>query len=391
MQKTELAKLAIQLLSEHCKTADFITPKIVATWKPPDKKSTTESNSQGKVKLTPFIDIEDREPEWFMFNKIPANDLSVISGPGAAGKTYLACYMAGHVTNGTPFEDGHPCKMGNAIFFPPEGQRSALKKRLEANGADMDKCFIIEREGARIELKDCKEIEEAMDGIAAKKGIECRLIVIDPVMSFTGRRNPNRDNHVRELLVPLQDLADRKKVTIILVAHHGKAEHSTSQNQVSTSIAWVNVPRSVWQIYRDKDDKDLRYFAPSKTNDCKDPKAVSFRIENVEGQAAGRVQIIGMNVDKTADDLMREQRPDALRGRPSTESAFAKGWLTAHLADGGQPSTKIYYAAKKAGIKGRTLEAAKAELGIESGKVGSGKGSYSVWKLPSTSKPPEDT
>jgi hypothetical protein len=48
-------------------------------------------------------------------------------------------------------------------------------------------------------------------------------------------------------------------------------------------------------------------------------------------------------------------------------------------------------AADAAGIKERTLETAKAELGITSGRVKFGLGSRSVWTLPPKSQPPTDT
>ena len=156
-------------------------------------------------------------------------------------------------------------------------------------------------------LSDCSRLEESIDETERLTGFPAALLIIDPVMSFVGKKNPNYDNEVRQLLTPLQHLADRRKITIILVAHHGKAEQSMASNQTSGSVAWVNVPRSAWQIYRDTKDNDLRYFAPAKANDCIDPTTVSFRIVKPDG----KVQIVSMDVAKTADDFMNEQRKAA--------------------------------------------------------------------------------
>jgi len=302
----------IEALKELYKNTERVTPEVVATWK---QSEPAEMESASKIKLTCLTDIEDREPEWFMDNKIPANDLTVISGMGGCGKTYFTCLLASHVTNGEPFPDGHLCDMGNVILFPPEGQRAALKRRLIKNGVDLQKCFILEGEAVfdkktqtwvldPIILSDCPRLEKAIDEAEQKTKHPTRLLIIDPVMSFVGKKSPNYDHEVRQLLSPLQSLADRRKVTIILVAHHGKSEHSSSQNQTSGSVAWVNVPRSAWQIYLDKENNDLRYFAPSKYNDCIDPTTVSFRIVKPNGV----VEIVSMDIVKTADDFMNEQR-----------------------------------------------------------------------------------
>jgi KaiC/GvpD/RAD55 family RecA-like ATPase len=308
----------IEALQKHYRSTERVTAEDVAKWK---QDESAKSESTSKIKLTCLTDIEDREPEWFMDNKIPANDLTTISGAGGCGKTYFTCFLAMHVTNGESFSDGHPCKMGNVIIFPPEGQKAALKRRLKMNGVDLGKCFILEGAAVYdkktqtwvldpIMLSDCSRLEESIDEAEQLTGFPTTLLIIDPVMSFVGKKNPNYDNEVRQLLTPLQHLADRKKITIILVAHHGKAEHLSSQNQTSGSVAWVNVPRSAWQIYRDKEDNDLRYFAPAKTNDCIDPTTVSFRIEKPDG----KVRIESMDVAKTADDFMNEQRK-SVRGR----------------------------------------------------------------------------
>ena len=309
----------IKALKALYKSAERVTAEDVAKWKQDEAE---KKESTPKIKLTCLTDIEDRKQEWFMHNKIPANDISVISGGGGCGKTYFTCYLAAHVTNGSPFPDGHPCEMGNVVFFPPEGQRTGLKRRLVVNGVDLQKCFILEGTAVfdkktktwvldPIALADCSRLEEAIDEAERLTGYQTILLIIDPVMSFVGKRNPNYDNEVRQLLTPLQSLADRRKITIILVAHHGKAEHSTASNQTSGSVAWVNVPRSVWQVYRDKEDKDLRYFAPAKANDCIDPKTIAFRIVSQPGHDEGRVEIVSMDITKTADDFMNEQRKAA--------------------------------------------------------------------------------
>jgi len=389
---------------------ELIVEEELATWKQyldrygkyddnsiAGKPAAGHSQANGsRVKLTRFEDIEDRKPDWFMFNKIPANDITIISGEGGGGKTYFTCHMAAHVTNGTPWADGSPCEQGAVIFFPPEGQQSALKRRLIANGVDISKCRLLEGKMSYdahtgtygvdvISLADAAWISEAIDEVERETGVPVKMVVVDPVGNFTGRSDSYKDTEVRQILAPLQRLADEKKVTFILVAHHNKAEHSSAQKKVMGSVAWANIARAHWVISVDKTDKDLRYFAPSKYNDCKNPTAIAYRIVSDEGQWEGEVRVESMDIAKTATDLMLEQKQSGQLGRPLVKRDEAKDWLEDFLSSGMKPSKEIYKAASDAGISSSTLDRAKKELRIMTQRVGFGKEGQSYW-MPLLSK-----
>jgi len=85
---------------------------------------------------------------------------------------------------------------------------------------------------------------------------------------------------------------------------------------------------------------------------------------------------------------MHEARQDTKPGRPPTAISEAETFLQELLADGEKPAKEIYEAAEAVGIKKRTLDSAKAEMGVVSEKVGFGRESYFVWKLPLINTPP---
>jgi RecA-family ATPase len=332
--------------------------------------SKTSSNS--KIKLTRFDEIEERPVEWFIHNKIPANDMTVLSGEGSVGKTYFTCYAAAHVTTGTRWEDGNFCKKGQVIIFPPEGQKSSLQQRLIANGADLTKCWLLDGKISSdpetgtewvdlINLDDNTWIAEAIDEVEMRTGEPVVLVIIDPVGNYTGQGDSYKDTDVRRMLTPLQRLADEKQVTFLLVAHHNKTEMSSAANKVMGSAAWVNLARAHWVISVDKDDDALRYFAPSKYNDCINPKAIAYRIVSLEKQWVGRVQILDMNVSKTASDLMHEQR-QAQRGRKPDKRNEVKEWLRTYLGNGEKFATEIYEAGDAQEFSKRTIDRAKSGL-----------------------------
>ena len=237
-----------------------------------------------------------------------------------------------------------------------------------------------------IVFQDRYSIERAIDEWAESTGFPVQFVVADPIGNFVGGAKTGRDPEVRSFLTPLQQIAEKKGIAFILVAHHGKAFHSHSQNQVLESVAFVNTARSVWQIYRDKQDKDLRYFAPSKCNDCIDPKAVSYRIVAPHGE----VQIVERDIAKTADDFMLESRQEVKPGRPPAKRTEAMTWLENFLADGEKSFKEIETAWEAEGFSEDTMRQAARKLGVKKRSEGFGKDKVGYWSLPFMIAPPID-
>ena len=380
-------------ISEAFENVKPITPDIATTW----NQFTPPRRDKPSRMVRSFDEISTEAQRWFLHNKIPADDISIMSGGGAVGKTYLVCLFAAHVTLGKAWPDGHSCEMGSVLFFPPEGNEGSFKRRLAANDVDLSKCriqtggtFVDKKTGEPyidpIFLTDWVSIEKGIDDTEEETGHKCRLIVIDPVMSFTAGKNPNRDNEVREILDPIGRVLQRKKATMLLLMHHSKADQGTAQSLVSTSVGWVNRARAVWQIHKDPHDTDLRYFVPTqKTNDCINPTAWSFRIKSPSPDVwEGKVIIEGTGLDKTADDLVYAQRQANApkRGRPANERLACEVRLLEVLKDEDRPASEMLELLKADGYGESTIRSAKKSLEIES----VGKGKSTLWHLPPDSE-----
>ena len=379
-------------------TGQMVPVDLYDEYKP---KAEQTKNSQGRnvesvdgqdtvptrIIITDCSTVEITEPKWLLANTIPKHEITIISGPGAVGKTYLTCYFASLSTKGHSW-NGVPCEKGCVLFFAGEGKTDRFVARLKNNGADLNLCGILE--GKEIYDKKSKQwfldpivfqdrdaIERAIDEWAEKTGLPVQFVVADPIGNFVGDAKIGRDAEVRRFLTPLQQIAEKKDIAIILVAHHGKASHSQSQHQVLESVGFVNTARSVWQIYRDKEDKDLRYFAPSKTNDCIDPKTVSYRIVPPQGE----VQIVDTDIDKNADDFMNEDRRNSGAGRKNTKLVQCISWLAQLLKGGDRLQSEIMKLAKEMEFGKSTVNAAKRELEIES--IRESKNDPWQWHFPS--------
>ena len=76
------------ILTEQKEAMDDVATRALTNAKP-DKPSRM---------VRSFDEISTEPPKWFLHNKIPANDISIISGDGAVGKTYFVFFLVEHIT-----------------------------------------------------------------------------------------------------------------------------------------------------------------------------------------------------------------------------------------------------------------------------------------------------
>ncbi|MGH7133586.1 MAG: AAA family ATPase [Phycisphaerales bacterium] len=111
----------------------------------------------------------------------------------------------------------------------------------------------------------------------------CRLVVIDPVTAyFPDGRDSHKQTDVRRVLAPLADLAQRRAVTILLVAHLNKDAMAPEVYRVSGSTALPAACRAVWSVWRDPDDPELRLFKPIKLNLARDGGVRRYRLAETQ-------------------------------------------------------------------------------------------------------------
>ena len=310
-------------------------------------------------------DIIDRPDNWLLPNMFSMGELSLIAGQGGVGKTFFTCLLASLVTNGYQWQ-GASVPEGGVLFFAPEGRHDKFRNRLRLNSVNPERYAILEGKRVYCEktdeyyvdpvtFADTAAIEKAFDEFETKAGISVKMLVADPIGSFMGDAKTCRDSDVRRVLKPLEQVAQRRDIALIFVAHTGKIQHQISQNRVLDSVGFVNMARAVWMVFKDPEDEHLRILAPSKGNDLIDPKAVSYRI--VDGQ----VQVVDYGLDRHADDFVQQGQSGK-----TTKVEESGEWLQGLLADGSKPVKEIYELGEMAGYSKRTLNSAKKIMGIES-------------------------
>jgi len=362
---------ALKLISNGMKTGIFDHDKIGGFYQ---EIKSLDSFADGKKWTTLLSSIESQRVEWLWQNYIPIGRLSMISGDPGDGKTFLALDLTARVTKGTVWPDGSKVgKLGRAFYLSIEDKAAdTLRPRIDSLGGDSSKITILNPEFEDFlcfaEKGGLRLFEDEV-----KKSEGLRLCVIDPILDFSGRVNPNAPEQVRALLAPLSHIAEKYNFALILIAHLNKAQSMSALYRTGGSTgAWLGKCRAAFMIFRNQDDKKQRFFAPLKSNlAATDPDRLSFRI------IESRLEFEKATEDMDIDDYINPQ----LRAE-AQESSFAVRWLKEALKDGPVDSKEIQERAiEEAGIAKTTLWRASHKLKVITKMEGFGKFRTSTWSL----------
>src|SRR5262245_9865709 len=150
------------------------------------------------------------------------------------------------------------------------------------------------------------------------------LVIIDPVVAFTGKADTSKAWEVREFMAPLMVLANQRGFALILVCHLNKQNASKAMYRNSGSIDFVAACRSCFIVAEDPDEPGLRVLAHIKNSLAPRQPSLSFYIDKNGFRW-------GDEVDVTADELLG---PNVTRNRERRQLETAKKFLEQILANG---------------------------------------------------------
>jgi hypothetical protein len=352
---------------------------------------------------------------WLWQNRIPFGALSTIAGDPDEGKSLITLYLAARVSRGERlFDNSEDTKAAEVLLLSAEDDPEiTLRPRLEATGADLDKIHLLEsvllRDGAGATVveriaqldQDVKMIGDYLD-----QNPEIRLIVIDPISSFLGNANMNREQEVRRALQPLADRAKLTGLAVVMVAHFNKnSETRSAMDRVGGAKAIVGMGRAAWTCVREPEKEqqpgepmpvngDRRLFlklkgnlAPSKIGGL--VYTIRAKNVNVEDKDGNTVQVEQPYViwlettQHTAQDVVIGDRD----GQPrKTKVQSAEAMLRDYLvkAGGWDDAEKIKSALP---FEGGTLQRARAALKLWRAWTTKDNRPISIWGLPGFDKP----
>jgi hypothetical protein len=299
---------------------------------------------------------------------VPFGALTISAGLGGLGKSQLAIWTAARASRGQLPGDVEGTPISVILATAEDGHAQTMVPRLKAAGADLDRVHLVVLDSGFQIPDDLPRLERAVEHTGA------RFLVIDPLVAFIPvRLDSHKDQHARAALSPLAALASSHRLAIEAVMHLNKAQEGHALFlRVSSSIGFLNAARSAVLVATDPDDETARIMAHGKANLSAPGPSMRFRIEEVclddtdprtgERIRTSRIVWLGESHHTIADLLETDRRADP-RNR-------AEAWLSSQLASGPKLVSVLKALARDAGHSWRTIERAKADLGIEASKDG---------------------
>jgi hypothetical protein len=322
--------------------------------------------------------ITPKRLRWLWPQRIPLGKVTVFGGVPGIGKGLASIDVAARVTTGRDYPDAkNPLPPSEVLILSCEDDpEDALVPRLQAADADLSKVHIIQsvrvRASKQTQTRDL-HLDEDVEAIGEMlhKFPAIRLIIIDPISDHLGGKKMWAEQEMRELLRPLAKMAQNRDVAVVCVMHPNKKEGLSAIYRISGAVAFVGVARANWLFTKHRDYPSNSYMLPLKNNYARDSLlGLAYRISEVLVQIENsdepipHVEWLG-EADVDANEALAPPQKKRASSR-----ADAKAFLRAFLAGGPQDASAVYAAAAAEGISERTLDRAKAELGVESRRRG---------------------
>lgn len=326
----------------------------------------------GRITTRTLDKFERKKLKWMWWPFFPRT-VCLLYGDGGKGKSTIALDLAARITRGRPWpklgrEEAEKARAGSVVILSAEEDpETIIRPKMEAAGADLTKVYFLGREkkvGGSVDFYRIDRIDTNLGVLEelVKQIGDVRMIEIDPVSSFMGDLDMNSDAAVRTVLDPLNNLATKYSLTVILILHLNKKSDLQARARAIGSGAFINASRSAMLVGDDPDDSSRKIMTVVKNNHLKEGKPYTIGFETVEGRDGSIVLQWGKDwLDHTADDILSKPKGD-------TKARKAVELITELLEDGPMQAKEIFEIAKTRDIGERTLKKAKTTLHINTRK-----------------------
>jgi hypothetical protein len=346
------------------------------------------------------LDIKPKPLDWLWLDYIPLAKLGVVTGEPLQTKSLFTLDVIARVTTKTPFpNDGGSFGPTHAILATAEDDpEDTVIPRLILAGADLARVSVICM--SKPESHDPVSLTADLDRIEDEVKLKsAKLIVVDPLNSYLPEKVESwNDASIRRVLGPVSELANRLRVTIIVVIHLNKNINVTKAiYRVMGSVGNVAAARFGFLIAQnpDKPDEGEKIFACMKLNVGGRAPSLTYRLR-VEKLDVATLDRFYPDLDATDRKRMLAQKfprvewgavsthtdrtllqADLALEKPTKRNA-AKDFLQGFLAGGPRLKSEAKAAWLKQGGSDETLKRARRELGVMAAQ----RGNDALWSLP---------
>ena len=335
----------------------------------------------------PLDEIRDQPVRWLWSNYIPRGKFTLLEGEPDRGKSLLVCDLTARIVQGRGFPGGASCPRGRVwIFSAEDDPHDTIKPRLRAAGLTDNDFRYVKIFSSQSGLVIPDDLPEIADRAKAER---VDAIFLDALEDFQSpSTGSNSSLQMRSMIAELKQAAEHAQMTIIGMRHFNKNKEASAVNRGAGSIAITAAARASFVVGFHPDDAEVekplrrRVLAHVKANNAAGPASLAFKIEvvKVKLDSGDETEMPRLAWEQepctvSADELSRQ----SVKAPARKPRARAKDFLQYALRNGPVQATKIKKLALARGIKEDVLEAAKADLDVQSHRRGFGKGSTSFW------------
>ncbi|MFN0009298.1 MAG: AAA family ATPase [Planctomycetota bacterium] len=341
--------------------------------------------------------IQSEPLQWAWKNRIPRKKTSLLVGDPEVGKSLLLLDLAARFSTGAAMPDGTEGigTPGNVMLFCAEDDPSdTIRPRLQAAGADLERIwFANEVLGDKDSEREWFALGPHLGDLEAvlKGANRPWLVGFDPLQSFIGRIDANRDNEVRSVMGRLAKMGPEYDATFVCVMHLNKGVGLPAMYRTGGSIAFPGLARTSLLVAKDKEMEGRRLLIPIKNNLAPKTGGLSFRVTEARVESLPnsipRIEWDEGVVERDADSVLSAGQPDA---EGSAELTRVVNWLRERLVDGPAEATTVFEDAEAEEIAKRTLNRAKKVLRVRSRPRGKKPDRKWYWELPEEDAPEPD-
>jgi AAA domain len=325
---------------------------------------------------TLLSDVAPERVEWLWEGRIPKGKLTIVEGDPGTGKSAMIMDLTARVSAGRTMPDGSGggAAAGVVILSAEDGLADTIRPRLDAAEGDPERVLALTTKYDDSVGDQLLSLPQDMQLIAQGiEEVEADLVTIDPLVGFLGSEiDSHRDQDVRRVLAALATLAQWTGAAVVAIRHLNKNVGGNALYRGGGSIGFIAAARSGLLVAKDPEDEARRVLALQKSNLARPAPSLAFSLEEAQNGAVV-VNWLGESLLGAGQLLAANYG-----GGNHAKADEAKMFLAETLKGGPAPARQVVEEGEGAGYSKRTLERAKADLGVESIK----RGNEWFWSLP---------
>jgi putative DNA primase/helicase len=310
--------------------------------------------------------VKKGKTEWIWNKWIAKRGITNVTGDPGVGKGLLLAEATAKLTTGGLLPGmTDPVKPINVMILAVEDDHGTLRNRLEAAGANLDRVHIyseyVTKEGKETQF-DVSKIEDLETEVQRIQG---ELIIIDPVLDFLGSTDVNKQDKVKEAMLPLHRLTQRLNIAVVCIIHCNKNDVKALYKGAG-SIQFAGKARSVIFVEKSPEDENDVVMCHVKVNRGSKATSETFTIKEKDNNPD--LPFIQWKLGETgkwkSDDLLGGNTGSSTGSPKGNKLEVAKTLLIGRLSVGPAPTEEVGQLAQKMGVTEITMKRARKELGV---------------------------